>query len=76
MYFDPVLLQLVLATKDGNELVAATIAHELAHSLHIARGLHVNKHTDQVEAEVDAITINWGFSGGVRGWIEEHLRVG
>lgn len=75
MYFDPVILKLVRADANGQELVATAIAHELAHSLHIARGHHLKKTMDQVESEVDAMTANWGFTGDVRRWIDEHFRV-
>lgn len=76
MYFDPVILKLVLEDPNGEELVATTIAHELAHSLHISRSLHIKKQVDDVEAEVDAMIVEWGFSGDVRRWIEEHFRFG
>ncbi|MBS0196234.1 MAG: hypothetical protein JSR77_05700 [Planctomycetes bacterium] len=76
MYFDPVILRLVRADANGQELVTTAIAHELAHSLHIARGLHLKKTMDQVESEIDEMTASWGFTGDVRRWIDEHFRVG
>lgn len=76
IYFNPVILRMVNDDSDGEELVATTIAHELAHSLHISRSLHIKKQVDDVEAEVDAMIVEWGFSGDVRRWIEEHFRMG
>ncbi len=75
IYYDPVHLDRVRQDAHGAELLATAIAHELAHSLHIARRRHVGKPDLLVEDEVDAMVAEWGFSGDVRKWIAEHLHV-